>query len=86
VYTLGSGEGVRMGGGGVQVSDYSVCMPRHWRGGGTALCCRGLGWWLLWWGGEYLLIGLMKQVCRVCWSVVLDFCRSVTDKVTVYSV
>ena len=27
------------------------------------LCCRGLGWLLRWWGGEYLLlIGLMKAV------------------------
>jgi len=25
-----------------------------------SLCCRGLGWWLRWWGGKYLLIGLMK--------------------------
>jgi len=24
----------------------------------SSLCCRGLGWWLLWWGGECLLIGL----------------------------
>ena len=23
---------------GVEVSDYSVCMSRRWRGGGTALC------------------------------------------------
>ena len=36
MYTLGSGGGVRMGW--VQVSDYSVCMSRHWRDGGTALC------------------------------------------------
>ena len=31
MYTLGSGGGVRIGG-------YSVCMSRHWPGGGTALC------------------------------------------------
>ena len=37
MYTLWSGKGVRIGGG-VQVSDYSVCMFRHWRGGETALC------------------------------------------------
>ena len=36
MYTLGSGGGVRMGG--VQVSDYSMCMLRRWRGGGEALC------------------------------------------------
>ena len=24
--------------GGVQVSDYSMCMSRRWRGGGVALC------------------------------------------------
>ena len=24
--------------GGVQVSDYRVCMSRRWRGGGTAFC------------------------------------------------
>ena len=36
MYTLGSGGGVRIVG--VQVSDYSVCMSRCWRGGGTALC------------------------------------------------
>ena len=36
MYTLGSGGGVRIGG--VQVSDYSVCMSRRWHGGGTALC------------------------------------------------
>ena len=30
--------GVRNGGRGLQVSDYSVCMSRRWRGGGTALC------------------------------------------------
>jgi hypothetical protein len=49
VWTLGSGGGVRMGG--VQVSDYSVCMPRRWCSGGTALsavegwvggCCGGV--------------------------------------------
>jgi hypothetical protein len=85
VYTLGSGAGVRIGGGGVQVSHYIVCMSRRWRGGGTALCAVG-GWWLLWWGGECILIVLMKQVCRVCWPVVLDLCRSVTDKVMVYPV
>jgi hypothetical protein len=37
VYTLESGGGVGIGVG-VQVSDYSVCMSRCWRGGGTALC------------------------------------------------
>jgi hypothetical protein len=36
VYTLGSGGGFENRG--VQVSDYSVCMYRRWRGGGTALC------------------------------------------------
>ena len=82
MYNLGSGEGVKIVG--VPVSDYSVCMSRRWSGGGTALCAVGC-WWLLWWGGECLLIGLMKQVCRVCWPVALDLCRSVTDKVTVYS-
>ena len=33
--------GVRLGcenRGEVQVSDYSVCVSRHWCGGGTALC------------------------------------------------
>ena len=37
MYTLGSGGGVRIGGG-IQVSDYSVCMSCRWRGDGTALC------------------------------------------------
>ena len=36
MYTLGSSGGVRIGG--VQASDYSMCMSRRWRGGGTALC------------------------------------------------
>jgi hypothetical protein len=39
-------------------------MSHRWRGGGTALCAVG-SWWLLWWGGECLLIGLMKQVCHL---------------------
>jgi hypothetical protein len=38
VYTLGAGGVVVIGGGWVQVSDYSVCMSRRWCGGGTAVC------------------------------------------------
>ena len=36
MYPLGAGGGVRIGG--VQVSDYSMCMPRRWHGGVVALC------------------------------------------------
>ena len=39
---LGAGGGVRIGG--VQVSDYSMCMSRRWREGGVALCAvEGVG-------------------------------------------
>ena len=63
---------------GVQVSDYSMCMSRRWRGGGAALCVvEGVG--LVRWGGECLL-GLTTQVCCVCWPVVLDYCPSVSDR------
>ena len=37
MYPLGAGGGVRIGGG-VQVSDYSMCRSCRWRGGGAALC------------------------------------------------
>ena len=85
MYTLGSGGGVRMGGGtGIRLQRVHVSSLARWWD--SSLCCRGLGWWLLWWGGEYLLIGLMREMCCVCWLVVLDFCRSVTDKVMVYPV
>ena len=36
MYPLGAGGGVRIGG--VQVSDYSMCMPRRWCGSVAALC------------------------------------------------
>jgi hypothetical protein len=82
--------GVRWGcenrgvGTGIRLQRVHISSPVWWWD--SSLCCRGLGSWLLWWGGEYLLISLMKKVCRVCWPVVLDMCRSVTDKVSVYSV
>ena len=37
MYPLGAGGGVRIGGG-VPVSDYSMCMSHRWRGGGVAVC------------------------------------------------
>ena len=36
VYPLGAGGGERIGG--VQVSEYSMCMPRRWHGGVVAYC------------------------------------------------
>ena len=71
---------------GVQVSDYSVCMSRRWRGGGVALCvveggglmAAAVGWRKSSWLGDrgvlFVLAGL------------LDYCRSVSDRVVVYLV
>ena len=71
---------------GVQVSDYSMCMSRRWRSGGVALCvvdgvgllAAAVGWRMSSWFGDtgvlFVLAGL------------LDYCRSVSDRVVVYLV
>ena len=72
MYPLGAGGGVRIGG--VQVSDYSMCMSRRWRGGRVALCvlegvglvAAVVGWRMSSWLGDtgvFVLAGL------------LDYCR-----------
>jgi len=50
----------------VQVSDYSVCMSRRWRGGGTALCAVE-GWVGGCWGGvENIFLLASWNRCVVC--------------------
>ena len=52
---------------GVQVSDYSICMSRRWRGGGVVVCvvegvglvAAAVGWRMSSW----------LQVCCLCWPV-----------------
>ena len=56
--------------GGVQVSDYSVCMSRRWRGGGTALCAAE-GWV----GGCQLLTELIILDVKVL-GTYFDFINS----------
>ena len=70
--------------GGVQVSDYSMCMPRRWHGGVVAVCvvegvglvAAAVGWRISSWVGDtgvlFVLAGL------------LDYCRSVSDRVVVF--
>ena len=70
----------------MQVSDYSMCMSHHWRGGGVAVCvvegvglvAAAVGWSMSSWLGDtgvlFVLAGL------------LDYCRSVSDRVMVYLV
>ena len=70
----------------MQVSDYSMCTSHRWRGGGVALCvaegvvlvAAAVGWRMSSWLGDtgvlFVLVGL------------LDYCRSVSDRVMVYLV
>ena len=72
--------------GGVQVSDNSMCTSRRWRSGGVARCfaegmgllATAVGWRMSSWFGDtgvlFVLAGL------------LDYCRSVSDRVVVYLV
>ena len=77
----GAGVGVKIGS--VQVSDNSMCTSRRWRSGGVALCvvegmrllAAAVGWRMSSWFGDtgvlFVLAGL------------LDYCRSVSDRVVV---
>ena len=64
--------------GGVQVSDYSICMSRRWHGGGVALCvvegvglvAAAVGWRMSSWlddtGVLYVLAGCigLLSICK----------------------
>ena len=78
----GAGGGVKIGGG-VQVSDNSMCTSRRWRSGvarcfaeGMGLLAAVAGWRMSSWFGDtgvlFVLAGL------------LDYCRSVSDRVVVH--
>ena len=70
----------------MQVSDYSMCMSRRWRGGGVALCviegvgllAAAVGWRMSSWLGDTGVLFVLASL--------LDYCRSVSYRIMVYLV